>query len=103
MERGFQEALREGRTLVVIDYITQMVTTSIVCFADAHGIVREVDIAVIAWFGSVLRLRSWGRGRFALGKTYRRLCSWLADVTIRLRKRNLHFGILTKSDYVVRK
>jgi len=35
--------------LVVIDDISEVVTTAVVGFADAHGVVREVDIAVIAW------------------------------------------------------
>jgi hypothetical protein len=34
--------------LVVVDYIAQMVSAAVVCSAHAHGVVREVDIAVVA-------------------------------------------------------
>ena len=34
--------------LVVVDDIAQMVTAGVVCFAHAHGVVSEVDIAVVA-------------------------------------------------------
>ena len=30
-----------------------MVSTAIVRFADGHGVVRKVDIAVVAWLGFV--------------------------------------------------
>ena len=36
-----------GRTLVVIDYISEVVSAAVVCFSDAHGVVGEVDIAVV--------------------------------------------------------
>lgn len=35
-------------TLIVIYYIPQMIAATVVGFAHAHGVVREVDIAVIA-------------------------------------------------------
>lgn len=35
-------------TLVVVDYVAQMVSPTVVSFAHAHRVVREVDIAVIA-------------------------------------------------------
>jgi hypothetical protein len=37
-----------GRTLIVVDDVTKMVTTAVVCFAHAHRVVREVNIAIIA-------------------------------------------------------
>lgn len=36
------------RTLVVVDDVSEMVTTIIVSFSDAHRVVSQVDIAVIA-------------------------------------------------------
>lgn len=41
---------REGpyRTLVVVDNVTQMVASAVVRLADAHGVVGEEDIAIIA-------------------------------------------------------
>lgn len=41
------------RTLIVLYNVTQMVPTAVVSFADAHGVVCEVDIAVVACSGSV--------------------------------------------------
>jgi hypothetical protein len=35
-------------TLVVLHNIAQMITTAVVSFAHAYGIVRKVDIAVVA-------------------------------------------------------
>ena len=35
-------------TLVVLLHVSQMIATGVVGFAHAHGIVREVDIAVVA-------------------------------------------------------
>ena len=26
-----------------------MITAAVVCFSDTHGVVRQVDIAVVAW------------------------------------------------------
>lgn len=34
--------------LIVVNNITQVVATAVVCFAHAHGVVGEVDIAVVA-------------------------------------------------------
>lgn len=39
------------RTLVVIYYVSKMVSTAVMGFSDAHGVVCEVDIAVVAWKG----------------------------------------------------
>ena len=36
------------RTLIVIEYISLVVATAVVGFPNAHGVVRKVDIAVIA-------------------------------------------------------
>lgn len=37
-----------GHTLVVVDHIAQVVASSVVGFAHAHRVVREIDIAVVA-------------------------------------------------------
>lgn len=37
-----------SRTLVVVDYISEMVTTAVVGLSHTHTVVSEVDIAVIA-------------------------------------------------------
>lgn len=34
--------------LVVVDDVSEVVPSAVVCFPDAHGVVREVDIAVVA-------------------------------------------------------
>jgi hypothetical protein len=39
------------RTLVIVDDISQMVSTTVMGFPHTHGVVGEVDIAVIAWDG----------------------------------------------------
>lgn len=36
------------RTLVVVDYVSEMVTTAVVGLSYTHTVVSEVDIAVIA-------------------------------------------------------
>lgn len=46
------------RTLVVIDDVAQVVAARVMGFAHAHGVVREVDIAVVAWR---VRTRLWRR------------------------------------------
>lgn len=47
--------------LVVIDNVAEMVATAVVGLAHAHGVVREVDIAIIAkefWhFAGVVAMR----------------------------------------------
>lgn len=45
------EARTNQLTLVVFDDITDMIAATIVGFAHAHGVVCEVDIAVIACVG----------------------------------------------------
>lgn len=37
--------------MIVIDDIAQVVASAVMGFAHAHGVVREVDIAVVAWVG----------------------------------------------------
>ena len=37
--------------MIVIDNVTEMVAATVVGFAHAHGVVREVDIAVVACEG----------------------------------------------------
>lgn len=64
-KKGF-ERRRYGkgtRTLVVIEDISFMVATCIVSFSDAHGVVCEINIAVIAFPISIAyysRVLSWG-------------------------------------------
>lgn len=38
--------------LVVVYNVAEMVSTAVMRLAHAHRVVREVDIAVIAWDGS---------------------------------------------------
>ena len=38
-----------ARTLVVIDYISQVIPSAVVRLSHTHGVVCEVDIAVVAW------------------------------------------------------
>jgi hypothetical protein len=45
--------LVQRRTLVVVNDVSQVVTTAVMRFAHAHRVVCEVDIAVIAWGLSV--------------------------------------------------
>lgn len=52
---GFQEA----QTLVILHNIAQVIATAVVSFADTHRVVREVDIAVIAWIEVSQLLRAW--------------------------------------------
>jgi hypothetical protein len=35
--------------LIVIHYIPQMIAPAVMRLAHTHGVVREVDIAIIAW------------------------------------------------------
>lgn len=35
-------------TLVVVYHIAQVISSAVVCLAHAEGVVREVDIAVVA-------------------------------------------------------
>lgn len=43
--------MRSGRTLVVVYDVAQVVSAAVVGFAHRHGVVREVDIAVVACRG----------------------------------------------------
>ncbi len=36
------------RTLVVVYYVSEMVSAAVVCLAHAHRVVRQVDIAIVA-------------------------------------------------------
>lgn len=52
---GFQGQSADGKgggrqrlTLVIVYHVAQVVSAAVVCFAHRHGVVREVDIAVIA-------------------------------------------------------
>jgi hypothetical protein len=49
--------LSERRTLVVIDYVSKVVPSAVVRFSYAHRVVREVDIAVVAWGDVSVRSR----------------------------------------------
>ena len=40
--------IKERRTLVVVDDVAQVVAAAVVGFAHAHGVVGEVDVAVVA-------------------------------------------------------
>jgi hypothetical protein len=43
----------ESRTLVVVNHISEVVSTAVMSFADAHRVMREVNIAVITYPRSV--------------------------------------------------
>ena len=45
--RGSGRSERTKLTLVVVDYIAKVVAAAVVGFAHAHGVVREIDIAVV--------------------------------------------------------
>lgn len=40
--------MKGRRTLVVVYHISQVVSAAVVGLAHAHGVVREIDIAVVA-------------------------------------------------------
>lgn len=48
-----QQEEKMERTLVVVHNVSQMVATAVMSFTDAHRVVSEVDIAVVAWGISV--------------------------------------------------
>ena len=57
-----------ARTLIVIQHVSLMIAATVVRFPNAHGVVREVDITVVAW--------AWvskPRGRTRIGGSYRRV------------------------------
>lgn len=60
--------------MVVVDDVAEVIAACVMGFAHAHGVVREVDIAVVAWR---VRMRLWRRTirRFARGGVgaYKRL------------------------------
>lgn len=37
-----------AHTLVVVDYVSKMVSTAVMSLAHAHGVVRKVHVAIIA-------------------------------------------------------
>lgn len=47
-EEDWERSFRVSLTLIVVYDIAQVVATAVVCFAHAHGVVGEVDIAVVA-------------------------------------------------------
>jgi hypothetical protein len=55
--RMYEMGLSERRTLVVIDYVSKVVPSAVVRFSYAHRVVREVDIAVVAWGDVSVRSR----------------------------------------------
>lgn len=44
--------------MVVVDDVAEVVAAGVMGFAHAHGVVREVDIAVVAWR---VRMEIWRR------------------------------------------
>lgn len=52
-----------------------MVSTAVVCFSDGHGVMRKVDITVVAW---VMGFRDWdwvAREELGSWEAYRRVHS----------------------------
>lgn len=66
-----------------------MVSAAVVSFPDAHGVMREVDIAVVAW----VSVSMW-RATRRVGESYRRVL-WMSAESSDWRGRgNLYLGIL---------
>ena len=61
--------VEESHTLIVVDNIAQMVTSAVVSFAHTHGVVGEVDIAVVALMGQLELRLSWLRRCINVQKT----------------------------------
>jgi len=73
---GVDDALRlfVSDLLIVVDYIAQMVLSAVMRPADRHGVVREVDIAVVACRVVSRKFRARARGRKSVDReAYRRL------------------------------
>lgn len=49
--------MRSGRTLVIVYDVAQVVSAAVVGLAHRHGVVREVDIAVVACLWLKVRRR----------------------------------------------
>lgn len=65
-----------GRTLVIVYDVAQVISAAVVSLAHRHGVVREVDIAVVAcWW---LKLLDGGEGSHE-GARRRRCFGWLVD------------------------
>lgn len=68
-ERGSLRAWLVGEihTLVIVYYIAQVVSAAVVGLAHAHGVVRKVDIAIVAcgkgWLVMMLARRREARDR----------------------------------------
>lgn len=73
---------RRRRTLVVVDDVAQVVAAAVVRLADAHGVVRQVDIAVVACKQGLLARNTMreGQGVLGRGRAYKRLRRWLAGI-----------------------
>lgn len=71
----------EGRTLVVVDDVSEVVASAVVGLAHTHRVMCKVHIAVIAWGVSVQACGSWSWSwswrawdvTVAVVRTYRRL------------------------------
>lgn len=50
-----------GRTLVVVDNVSQMVSTAVVRLPHTHGVVREVDIAIVTCVEGQSRIKRRGK------------------------------------------
>lgn len=62
----------DRHTLVVFDDIAEVVAARVVCFAHAHGVVCEVDIAVVACTKVMELEMVWGEERIRR-ESYRRV------------------------------
>ena len=60
------------RTLIVVYDISEVVSAAVVCLAHAHGVVREVDVAIVACDVAVSRLL-WRKSGAEEGGPYRKL------------------------------
>lgn len=54
-------------TLVVVQHIPLVIAAGVVCFSHAHGVMREVDIAIVACLESAFVSVRKGPGGMFLG------------------------------------
>ena len=53
-----------GRTLVIVEHISFVVTSSIVCFPYRHRVMCEINIAVVAYNQMSMSDKSWTQQSF---------------------------------------
>lgn len=77
--------------MVIVENISLVISTGIVSFPDTHGVVSEVDIAVVAWIVSMkIRLVE-----SFLGEFYRRVLRKSVVARSYAQSEHLYLGILS--------